>query len=133
MSHREHLRSVHQRPQIHGLDGSYRSAVAYVLGCDAGTSGVMLAGFREWLIVRLDAGNNLGWPGLVLRAVAAEGRMADSASAGEEDDRLRRDGLFQLLDEFFERRDERDGLVRICHRYGEWLEGQSWYRPELLD
>ena len=39
---------------------------------------------------------------------------------------------FAYFDEFFDRRDERDGMVRIHWRYGEWLKGQPWYRPDLL-
>lgn len=93
----------------------------------------MLAGFREWLIVRLDDGNNLGWPALVAQALDVDEGVAASASTIEEADGFRFDGLFRLLDEFFERRDEQDGMVRICYRYGEWLKGQLWYRPEMLE
>ncbi|WP_447006689.1 hypothetical protein ACRAKI_09525 [Saccharothrix isguenensis] len=93
----------------------------------------MLTGFREWLIVRLDGGHNLAWPALVLRAVAAEERVADLKSADGESDKFRLDGLFRLLDEFFEQKGDRDGVARIYFRYGEWLKGQSWYRPEMLE
>jgi hypothetical protein len=57
---------------LHGLDGTYGAGVAFILGCDAGTSGILLSGFREWLIVRLHDGNNLSWPALVLQVVSAE-------------------------------------------------------------
>jgi hypothetical protein len=119
---------------LHGLDGTYGASVAFVLGCDAGTSGILLSGFREWLIVRLGDGNNLSWPGLVLQIISAESiEQNEEQPPGSDADAQRLDHLFQLLDEFLEQRDERDGMVRIYSRYIEWLKGQSWFRPEMLN
>ena len=41
-------------------------AVAFISGYDAALHEGPLTGLREWLIVRVDGGNNLAWPGLVL-------------------------------------------------------------------
>jgi hypothetical protein len=134
VNYRELFQSVRRRPMLHGLDGTYGAGVAFIHGCDAGTSGLLLSGFREWLIVRLDDGNNLAWPGLVLQIISDE----SVEQSKEQPPRLnaeaqRLDRLFQLLDEFLEQRDERDGMVRIYGRYIEWLKGQSWFRPEMRD
>lgn len=73
----------------------------------------MLADFREWLVVRPDHGNNLTWPALV-RHLAPNGFVhpltpeADSAAVG---------ALFQLLDEFLELREGRDGPLKIYGAY----------------
>ncbi|MCB5912351.1 hypothetical protein [Streptomyces pinistramenti] len=42
---------------------------ALVLGVDTGSSGGMLVGLREWLIVRLGHGDNLVWVALVRHLV----------------------------------------------------------------
>lgn len=118
---------------LHGLDGTYGAGVAFILGCDASTSGILLSGFREWLIVRLGDGNNLSWPGLVLQIMNVE--AVDHGAEGAPNpsiDEERLDLLFGLLDEFLEQRDERGGLTRIYGRYIEWLKAQSWFRPEML-
>lgn len=124
MNYRELFESVRRRPALHGLDGTYGSSVAFVLGCDAGTSGVLLAGFREWLIVRLGDGNNLSWPALVERIVGSAGSGADPANSSD---------LFELLDEFLVLRDDRAGMVKIFDSYLTWLKGQEWYRSEILE
>lgn len=133
MNYQELFQSVRRRPNIHGLDGTYGTGVAFVLGCDASTSGLLLSGFREWLIVRLDDGNNLSWPSLVLKISDAESVESNKEQSLEvEPDDQMFDHLFQLLDEFLEQRNEREGMVRIYSRYIEWLNSQSWFRPETL-
>lgn len=99
---------------------------AFVLGVDAGSSGGMLAGFREWLIVRLNHGNNLVWTALV-RHPAPGGFVhpltpeADAAAVAT---------LFQLLDEFLEVRERHGGPLKIYGAYQTWLNTQSWYHPD---
>lgn len=126
MDHRALFQSVAHRPHVHGLDGSYEGAVAFVLGFDAATEGGVLCGLREWLIVRTGGGNNLAWPALIARAIKDE--SPGEAAAGTRSARL-----FGLLDEFFEERAGPNGLLRIHGRYIEWLRKQDWFRPEMLD
>jgi hypothetical protein len=38
------LAAIRQQPARHGIDGSFATTTAFVLGCDAGTSCSMLAG-----------------------------------------------------------------------------------------
>lgn len=108
---------------MYGLDGSYSAAVSFVLGCDAATSGVLLSGFREWLIVRLGDGNNLAWTALVTRIVSPGMPVPNEEATA---------GLFQLLDEFLALRDRRDGMARIYDQYLRWLKSQEWYRDDML-
>ncbi|GAA4626131.1 hypothetical protein GCM10023196_033110 [Actinoallomurus vinaceus] len=130
MNYRELFQSVRRRPILHGLDATYKAGVAFILGCDAGTSGILLSGFREWLIVRLNDGNNLSWPGLVLQIISVEFVGQNEEQSDVEAQRF--DRLFRLLDEFLEQRDERDGMARIYSHYIEWLNDQSWFCPEML-
>jgi hypothetical protein len=124
--YRDLLASVRQRPSMHGLDGSCAAVTAYVLGCDAGSSGGILTGFREWLIVRLGSGSNLAWPALI-RHLTPQDRThpltpdADAAAVTT---------LFQLLDEFMEQREQPDSLFKIYTAYQAWLNTQSWYHLE---
>jgi len=124
--YRDLLASVRQRPSMHGLDGSCAAVTAYVLGCDAGSSGGILTGFREWLIVRLGSGSNLAWPALI-RHLTPQDRThpltpdADAAAVTT---------LFQLLDEFMEQREQPDSLFKIYTAYQTWLNTQSWYHLE---
>lgn len=111
---------------MYGLDGSYEGVVAFILGFDAATSGAALLGFREWLIVRAGDGNNLAWTALVSRIVEAE--TSEGSATG-----VQSDHLLQVLDEFLEERESRDGIVRIYDRYLIWLRGQDWFRPGMLE
>ncbi|GIH68152.1 hypothetical protein Mth01_04050 [Sphaerimonospora thailandensis] len=115
---------------MYGLDGTYNSAVAFILGYDCGNGSLFLAGFREWLVVKYGEGDNLGWPTLVklLAHVDGQGLLYDAGV-----DALVVDTLFQLLDEFLEQRDEYGGLVKIFDRYLAWLKSQEWFRSETLE
>ncbi len=124
MSNRAYFESVRRRPRLHGLDGTWGGTVAFVLGFDAATSGGLLSGFREWLIVRLGDGNNLTWAALAERAVTESDPRETGDSGADE--------LFALLDEFLAVKESPAGLVRIFDAYLEWLKGQSWYRSDML-
>ncbi|MFE9123632.1 hypothetical protein [Streptomyces sp. NPDC007172] len=50
--------AVRRVPARHGLDGTFATTTAFILGLDASTSGSMLTGFREWLVVRLNRDHN---------------------------------------------------------------------------
>lgn len=127
--HRDLLASIRQRPSMHGLDSSYATITAFVLGCDAGSSGGMLTGFREWLIVRLGHGNNLTWPALV-RHLTPDGWTHPLTP---EADAQAVTTLFQLLEEFLEQREQPDSLFKIYIAYQAWLNTQSWHHLETLE
>ena len=99
---------------------SYAEVTAVIYGYDAATLGGALAGFREWLIVRQDGGNNLDWFGLVQNA-AAQGKKNPS-----EQDKIAT--LLSLITEFAEYRDT-NGLARAFVEHRKWVEQQEWYGP----
>jgi hypothetical protein len=92
--------------------------VAFLVGLDMGTYNALLNGFREFLILKLDGGNNLTWDGLVRQLAAAED---DQALVG---------CLFDQLDEFLA--EARDPRVRsgIHREYFRWLQRQSWHNVD---
>ncbi|WP_189316887.1 hypothetical protein [Streptomyces brasiliensis] len=120
------LAAVHRDPKRHGLDGSYATTTAFILGLDAGSSWSMLTGFQEWLVVRLGKGHDLTWPVLV-RHLAPGGwshplsTQADAAAVT---------ALYQLIGEFFTTREQPDGLARIFRTYQTWAITQDWYHLE---
>ena len=127
MDYRKLFSDVHARPGLWGLrDGSFATCTAFVLGVDAGSDHELLTGFREWLVVRFDGGNNLAWTGLVLRLAFPD---FDGGPMPPDGDQQAVDTLFGLLDEFLALRTDRDWLVTIYDNYLAWLKAQSWYRP----
>ena len=133
MNGRLFFHAVRQRPVLYGIDGTYAAAVAFLLGFDAATNGGLLSGFREWLIVRIDDGNNLSWPALVSRV------LVDRCSHGGEEGMCAAcggqagAGLFDLLDEFLAVKERRNGMVKVFDAYLQWLRGQEWYRSDMLE
>ncbi len=129
MDHRQMLRSVRLRPGMYfgGSTLRYDQLVAFVTGVDMGSQGALLAGFREFLILKYDGGSNLWWSALVMRL-----RVPDASIPLEtEDDQAAVNGLFDLLDEFLAETGSAFGATRIYHEYFLWLQQQSWYKPEL--
>lgn len=104
MDYRELLRNLRLRPGMYlpGSSLSHSQLVAYVSGLAAGQPG-LLAGFREFLILKLDDGNHLAWPSLVVRLVvpdAARFQQPGAAPLSPTEDQAAVEGLFEALDEF---------------------------------
>ncbi|WP_190145708.1 hypothetical protein [Streptomyces glebosus] len=89
----------------------------------------MLAGFQEWLVVRRGKGHDLTWP-ILVRHLAPGGwvhpltQQADTAAVT---------ALHRLLGEFFDAREQTDGLGRIFRDYQSWLTTQAWYQFETAE
>jgi hypothetical protein len=99
---------------------TFDGVVAFIDGYDMALSGGLLVGFREWLIVRANEGNNLTWGALVASLIDhSHGR----------DDKLSIARLFATLDEFVALRTADGGLRRIYVHYERWLRTQDWYTP----
>lgn len=121
MGYQELLTLVHERPGMYGLDGSFKHFCIFVMGCDAGTSWSMLAGFREWLIIQLNGGDNLAWTALVeLIALPSRERIGEPLDA--EENTVAVETLFRLLGEFLELRKGYQGLPNIFREYVTWRE-----------
>ena len=112
------------RPGMFLSETSYDATVAFICGYDAALMGGLLFGFREWLITRLERGNNLAWPALVELAITE----APVTAASVADDATRRTVLFDLLSKFFAERDSRDGIRAMFSGYEAWLATQAWSR-----
>ncbi len=120
---------IHRRPGMYGLDGGYRDYCTFLLGVDFGNDGMLLTGFKEMLVVRAGAGDNLVWSALVLHLAfpgLTSGWREEAAGAGRD---TAVDTLFSLLAEFFERRSAHGGTAAIFDEYLTWLKAQSWYQP----
>jgi hypothetical protein len=64
--YRELFARVRRYPGMFGVH-TYRELAAYVDGCDAGTSQLLLEGFHEWLQLRLGQYSPFRWSGIVLQ------------------------------------------------------------------
>jgi hypothetical protein len=100
---------------------TYAAAAGFVMGYDEACEGGLLAGFREWLILRLGMGSNLAWPALVLHAAfpQAESPQAETNS-GPKAQRHAIDTLFGLVAEFDDVRAKHDGLRKVYLAYEQW-------------
>lgn len=107
---------------------SYGGLADFVMGLDLGTDGALLDGFREFLVLKLDYGDNLAWSALVWH-LSRNGTetLADQTAA----DQTAVDCLFDLLDEFLAEVSDRRRRHRIHHEYVQWLQRQSWYDQDL--
>ncbi|MFV8755030.1 hypothetical protein ACNOYE_31150 [Nannocystaceae bacterium ST9] len=112
----DHLR---KRPGMYMDPTTLRVASAWLRGYDTACEGGVLHGFREWLIVRSDGGNNFAWEALV-DALVPEHEQHTAAGA---------ERLFALVAEFRSEVHRRGGLRRIFVDYDEWLRAQPWYDP----
>ncbi|MFF3177981.1 hypothetical protein ACFVQ0_35780 [Streptomyces sp. NPDC057900] len=81
----------------------------------------MLTGFREWLVLRLNRGNDLSWPALV-RHLAPGGWIHPLTPQADTETVIT---LHQLLSEFFLAREQADGLSTIFRTYHSWLATQA--------
>jgi hypothetical protein len=103
------------------VPATIETVLAYARGVDTGTG--CLTGFREWLVVRFDDGNNLAWEVLVKMVLEKESIEEPKAVAR----------LGSLLAEFqdftTDGRSSHTDLTRVYLRYHAWLLNRSWYRP----
>jgi hypothetical protein len=108
---------------MHVAPAKLDTVMAYLRGFDVARDGGPLCGLREWLIVRLNEGNNQVWEGLVTRLFPAVAEQV-GYQPGEEASRIR--ALGAVLEVFFQYRREQ-GLTKIFHDYGKWLLKHRWY------
>jgi hypothetical protein len=120
--YQEAFEAVRARPAMYLQDETYAAACAFVHGYDTACVGGVLVGFREWLVVRVGAGSNLGWPALVLHACFPN--VTDplaGAKATAAAHRVAVDGLFGLIADFEQQRCRPDGLLKIYVAYEQFL------------
>src|SRR5262249_60017406 len=96
--HRELFETVRRRTGMYLHPETYASVAGFVCGYDAAYEGGVLAGFREWLVIRLETGSNLGWSALVLHAAFPKAPSPQEATlAGAQTGGHRIDPLFNLF------------------------------------
>ncbi len=123
------LEHVLRCPGMYCPKVDYDLITAFINGVDHGNNCGLLKGFREWLIVRLNSGNNQVWTELVLHFAYPE-------SASPRDDLAKSDHthaintLRTLLERYWNARREMHGLCWIFVDYKEWLSRQDWYGPD---
>jgi hypothetical protein len=89
----------------------------------------LLAGFREWLVVRLNRCNDLSWPALV-RHLAPGGWVHPLTPQADTETVIT---LHQLLGEFFHTRERQDDLPTIFRTCHAWLTSQAWHQFETAE
>ncbi|MFI6482559.1 hypothetical protein ACIBH1_31815 [Nonomuraea sp. NPDC050663] len=117
MDYRRLFRLVQTRPGMYGLDGSFKHYEIFLTGCDAGNEWGLLAGFREWLIMRLGRDSSLVWGALTLQIAFPDGY---ELPLSQDADRVASGVLFDLLDEFMQARFGANGISEIFNRYSTW-------------
>jgi hypothetical protein len=103
-------------------------AAAFLEGFDTAVNDGALIGFREWLIIKLGYGNNLGWPRLVLYLAFPDTKEPQRQLSTAEQ-KTAMIAMRDLLKEFAQDREAPNGLLRIYLRYYKWLRNQDWFDP----
>ena len=106
---------------------TFDTVASFIDGADMASNGSFLAGFREWLIVKVDDGDNLHWTALILELAFPKARSPRKELEACEDHLPVIEIMFQLLDSFCQERQE-SGLRLIYLTYEKWLRKQSWYK-----
>jgi hypothetical protein len=118
MEYRQLFADVRRRPDSYGLSGSFREAVAFINGCDAGNSWGLLVGFREWLALKAHTEANLAWPFLVLEvAQVAAGDPEAGMELSDADEAKALEVLFEELDSFLTARNGAHGATVVIAKY----------------
>jgi hypothetical protein len=124
--HRELFENVRNRTGMYFQQETYAVVAAFLLGYDSACEGGLLAGFREWLVVRLGTGSNLAWSALVLHAAFPNAPSPQQEVLnGPSTERRAIETLFDLLTEFEEVRSQPDGLRKIFGAFDVWSKGAS--------
>ncbi|HEX5141109.1 MAG TPA: hypothetical protein VFX19_09205 [Dehalococcoidia bacterium] len=122
MRHRTLFENVKKYTGMYLPEETFPVVAAFLLGYDEACEGGLLAGFREWLVVRLGTGSNLSWPALVLLAAfpgaeSPENELSKNVGA----QRHAIDTLFDLVAAFDGERSKQGALKDIFGRYQQWL------------
>ncbi|MBX7228635.1 MAG: hypothetical protein K1X48_03385 [Burkholderiaceae bacterium] len=128
MEFKDLVQKLCKQPGMWVSEPYFMSVCAYLRGYDDAREGGPLAGFREWLIVKVNEGNNLGWERLVQNIIFRDELSQASLKAqGEEESLLK---LASLLDEYLVFRSV-TGLTKVYYDYAQWLLKKQWYSGPL--
>lgn len=128
MSIPDSLLKFFKAPGMYVHDANFDSVAAFLQGFDTACGGGVLAGFREWLILKLGYGNNLAWTELFLRFAFPDStgpRVHELLTA----DRKQLVGLLaEVFSTYWAERAENGGLQNLMARHSQWLRAQDWYQ-----
>ena len=114
------------RPGMFVQPVSVGTVAAYIYGFNAARGSGPLLGFREWLIVRVNGGNNLPWVSLVMQ-LAPPGPESEAV---EDRERRRISFMAETITEYLRYRQD-NGVTKVYYDYGKWLLRKRWYRGPL--
>lgn len=121
LRHREIFEGLRTRTGMYVGETTYVAVAAFVVGYDEACEGGTLAGFREWLAVRMGSGSNLAWTAIVLRAAFPGSDSPEAELAkGPQAERRAIETMFELISAFDDERNRRDGLRKIFASYEDW-------------
>lgn len=115
----EHLKKF---TDMYLLNRKFTSLVAYIDGMNLVYEGILLEGFREWLIVNNNFGNNLCWSLIILKSQFPEKSLEEIDNDKDANQILVRK-TFDMLLEFLKYRDSK-GLENVFSIYKKWLSQQ---------
>ena len=101
---------------------------SFIQGFDTALDGKFLIGFREWLILKLNYGNNLAWHELYLRYAESSGLGPQPRTATAKDQENAICVLGNVLKIFWNEREIDFGLNEIMSHHATWLHNQDWYQ-----
>ncbi len=128
MNIEEHLKALQKRTGMYITGERCTSLAAYIQGMDTAMNGGLLIGFREWLIVRINGGNNLHWLHLIIYHVFPK-LSVDDVIENDEYNLIINNTLIDMLLAYFIYKNE-VGLMVVYLNYQKWLEKQSWYQSK---
>jgi hypothetical protein len=113
------------RPALYIGRNDFNAVVAYIDGFNVARGNAPLLGFREWLVVKANTGNNLHWAGLVKLLVPLP----------EKESEVTQDGFWivaagNLIAEYLAYRNA-NGITKVYYKYARWLLRKKWYRGPL--
>ena len=111
-----------ERPTLFVNGPELESVCAYIDGIHAATG--CLTGFREWLVVLLNSGNNMGWQGLV------KIRIHNQSAPPSEHVTILGETIAEFHNFTGSTIGATKGLMRVYVRYHGWLLKQDWYNTD---
>ncbi|HQR41230.1 MAG TPA: hypothetical protein PLX97_01070 [Gemmatales bacterium] len=109
-------------PEMYVGRADFSAVVAYIDGFNVARGNAPLLGFREWLVVKANTGNDLHWAGLVKLVVP----LPDN----ESDEGFWIEPTGKLIAEYLAYRNA-NGITKVYYKYARWLLRKKWYRGPL--
>ncbi|MBC9717655.1 hypothetical protein H9Y04_34500 [Streptomyces sp. TRM66268-LWL] len=117
MNDKEFVEKVRDRPEMFGLDRTYHPTAMLLLGYDLASSGGVLRGFTEWLVVRKGECSSLVWFALVLEDAVPGVVLRNPRQIEPEHQEQAVEHLFRLVLAFLDMRDDKRELAAMYARY----------------